>query len=864
MPKPKLQSLRSQLMGAMIENYEGKKFLADSTLARITSETDLEGCLCEAEVGPATVRKEVHDTVLNGGNKTFAILAMMESQPVELLLNFLKVDQLNLGNLDSRLPYKYMDHLKEILGSHPLAFEFFNCQWFVMSPLFREDRSDRNFNEHTAKLACKEMAVAPVSDTFTNEKQILLLLRQIRHANMIQLLASYSIKTQESGLTRCLMFPLADTSLQTLLDQDVNNIVPVYFQSNEEFLHQLYGLASALESLHNYVDAAEGVRMKGSHFDLAPRNILVKKGKLLLADFGLSRIRRESSDSKTPFKGGAGDFLAPSVPLRASHRTMSTGARVTCGRLATWLTKRKNDLPSTERAALNLALWMLSPKPEQRPAMDEVSTYLYLVTHHALLRVIDDQFVRLLEKRRAMQLEIEHHRFTIWNIMAGLTAELDNPAKELRPEDSKVSWLVEGRTQFQAVSDIFQNIREENEFLLAGLNQDSPIAPVYNRLRELNGMLWNMAPLKERTEMLTTLEGALDQVYDTHNIQDREVSSATNIPSWERQALLLARMRFMKKKSEAATRSRDESLAISSSLVKHKRKEGQVDIFSIEKQPSRYLCEWVAYQLHTVDQVPERLFSRVESIARQFAVQPKPDDFNVLHCRHYFHDLPGFRFGLLFELPGNEPPVTLRRIMKQTMRPSLQCPFSLAQAIVKSVHYFHRAGWAHKNVSSHNVVFFDKQLSEPAKRDEPADELPTPYLVGFNHSRPMGPATFTIGAADIDKLYLHPDYRAVPEPRFHLGYDHFSVGLLLLEIGLWEPITRSRLLGKRSIEDFESRELHELWREHGVPLLGPLMGKTFRDAVALCLGDELVQMTDSGASQEFGKRVVAELGRCCV
>lgn len=136
-------------MGAMIENYEGKKFLADSTLARITSETDLEGCLCEAEVGPATVRKEVHDTVLNGGNKTFAILAMMESQPVELVLNFLKVDQLNLGNLDSRLPYKYMDHLKEILGSHPLAFEFFNCQWFVMSPLFREDRSDRNFNEHT-------------------------------------------------------------------------------------------------------------------------------------------------------------------------------------------------------------------------------------------------------------------------------------------------------------------------------------------------------------------------------------------------------------------------------------------------------------------------------------------------------------------------------------------------------------------------------------------------------------------------------------------------------------------------------------------------------------------------------------------
>jgi len=82
-------------------------------------------------------------------------------------------------------------------------------------------------------------------------------------------------------------------------------------------LDQVHGLSSALESLHNYVDATERIQMKGCHFDLAPRNILVQKGRLLLADFGLSRLRSESSNSATPFKGGAGDFLAPECTVQA-------------------------------------------------------------------------------------------------------------------------------------------------------------------------------------------------------------------------------------------------------------------------------------------------------------------------------------------------------------------------------------------------------------------------------------------------------------------------------------------------------------------------------------------------------------------
>ena len=38
--------------------------------------------------------------------------------------------------------------------------------------------------------------------------------------------------------------------------------------------------------------------------------------------------------------------------------------------------------------------------------------------------------------------------------------------------------------------------------------------------------------------------------------------------------------------------------------------------------------------------------------------------------------------------------------------------------------------------------------------------------------------------------------------RFCLGYDYYSVGLLLLEIGLWEPLGDSRLL-ERDIKDVQ-------------------------------------------------------------
>jgi hypothetical protein len=139
-------------------------------------------------------------------------------------------------------------------------------------------------------------------------------------------------------------------------------------------------------------------------------------------------------------------------------------------------------------------------------------------------------------------------------------------------------------------------------------------------------------------------------------------------------------------------------------------------------------------------------------------------------------------------------PVSLRFLLKKTNRPSLGSLFDLAQTISQSLLNFHKADWLKRDISSHNVIFFDRRLSNlrgrsrhRSKVEEPIllDDLPSPYLVGFNHSRPNDPGTFTSGGSDLLKMYQHPEYANNVKQRFHLSYDYYSVGLLL-EIGLWE------------------------------------------------------------------------------
>ena len=75
----------------------------------------------------------------------------------------------------------------------------------------------------------------------------------------------------------------------------------------------IYGLADALESIHNLVLVSDGVesRQIGYHHDLRPANILLCGTTFLIADFGLAKLKKEDETSRSSLHGGHPDYLAP-------------------------------------------------------------------------------------------------------------------------------------------------------------------------------------------------------------------------------------------------------------------------------------------------------------------------------------------------------------------------------------------------------------------------------------------------------------------------------------------------------------------------------------------------------------------------
>jgi hypothetical protein len=94
-----------------------------------------------------------------------------------------------------------------------------------------------------------------------------------------------------------------------------------------------------------------------------------------------------------------------------------------------------------------------------------------------------------------------------------------------------------------------------------------------------------------------------------------------------------------------------------------------------------------------------------------------------------------------------------------------------------------------------------------------------PYVVGFNHSRPDEVSAFTGGPEESSaNHYQHPLYLSDPR-RYCAEFDYYSIGIILLEIGLWTPV--NKLIEKYNGSYEENRQSLIQAR---VPLLKNLWG----------------------------------------
>jgi hypothetical protein len=164
---------------------------------------------------------------------------------------------------------------------------------------------------------------------------------------------------------------------------------------------------------------------------------------------------------------------------------------------------------------------------------------------------------------------------------------------------------------------------------------------------------------------------------------------------------------------------------------------------------------------------------------------------STLEFRGFIEQEQEKRYAFVFDYPrgaGIDQPITLNNILGNTSAGSaslLPFRFNMAQILAESLGAFHSDGWVHKSVCSQSVVFFNDHNSKPIYRK--------PYLVNFEYARPATSVTTYASNEDpARRVYVHPDRQPGSSTKFNAEHELYSLGVVLLEIGLWKTASNIR------------------------------------------------------------------------
>ncbi|KAK0515020.1 hypothetical protein JMJ35_002399 [Cladonia borealis] len=253
-----------------------------------------------------------------------------------------------------------------------------------------------------------------------------------------------------------------------------------------------------------------------------------------------------------------------------------------------------------------------------------------------------------------------------------------------------------------------------------------------------------------------------------------------------------------------------------------------------------------------------------------------PPSTGVLKSLGFFHVLDGEnpRCGIVYAIPttlmqGDSIPRTLSSILTEPAGHTLEQRFELARKLATAVFFLHSVGWVHKAIRSSNVIVLQSSQI-PETRRYPIS-LGDPYLVNLESARGVqehsDPSDRLKRALFEQDIYDHP-YRVSEGQNVDLKYsmvhDVYSLGVVLLEIGFWNPMTlyQSRFIvdreqgdiaGVRMKTPIERREvLLKLARTSAI-----YMGRKYATIVENCLNLEGSQHGHVG----FIKDVLGQLER---
>ncbi|KAF2868091.1 hypothetical protein BDV95DRAFT_157627 [Massariosphaeria phaeospora] len=257
----------------------------------------------------------------------------------------------------------------------------------------------------------------------------------------------------------------------------------------------------------------------------------------------------------------------------------------------------------------------------------------------------------------------------------------------------------------------------------------------------------------------------------------------------------------------------------------------------------------------------------------------------TLKCVGYFEDPTQPRFGLVFELPSSVysgpsdshktadelRPVTLLSVLQTGSRslhsansatPPLEDRFRLAFTLALTFSKIHGDKFVHKDVNSSNILVFRKTKRQSTNSQALQYALRSPVICSFDlfSEYDIEPAS-TMQPLNI---YRHPeDPKSTGEQGREYGpqFDLFSLGLILLEVGLWQPLA-DLWKPKYNLSDFKQR-VEEVY----IRRLASKCGTAYMQVVRDCFwaADRIASGVDSlqNFSQTYS-RILVRLQRCCV
>jgi serine/threonine protein kinase len=388
------------------------------------------------------------------------------------------------------------------------------------------------------------------------------------------------------------------------------------------------------------------------------------------------------------------------------------------------------------------------------------------------------------------------------------------------------------------------------------LGDKAKLETIVHNLNDFNNALHNLLPKKSEASLAQAMACGLTRENDGDELDLLIAATASNLQFTDAAKIARFKKAYQTWALEEERRPSNPAPLQSLSSVELDASKFQFSdryttaartLASIDSR--RVIVEWRSYHpdmLSGSATLQISLRNRVNHLAILLSDRtPRPaEGFNILTCMGYFDQVAQERFGFAYSIPPTvlqRMPFTLHELLTPSRMPALEQRFKMALSLARTLNLLHTSGWLHKSLRSNNIVMFQETGTN-------IPEFENPYVLGFEFSRPDGyhEATYheRSRVVSANQLYRHPEVRGHSPRRYQASDDIYSLGLVLLEIALWMPLT-----------DIEGgREGREQAADNMAPLnmkkimasvssLPQKVGTIYKETVEYCLGNNQTNHT---------------------